>query len=67
MATNVYKKRDKSKKPTSAGRVSGFGLGMNFGEYYNEDPKTRKERRSQKAAADSCELQELKEKVAQIP
>ena len=44
--------------------MSGFGLGMNLSEYYNEDPKTRKERRTQKAAADNRVIESLKEQLA---
>ena len=45
-ATNVFKNRDKSAPPSSAGRVSGFGTSMKFTEYYNSDGGvTRKERR----------------------
>ena len=29
-AMNVYKERDKTAAPTSAGRVSGFGTSMKF-------------------------------------
>ena len=36
-AMNVYKERDKSKPPTSAGRVTGFGTAMKFTEYYSTD------------------------------
>ena len=38
--TNVYKDRDKSKAPTSAGRVSGLGTSMKFLEYYNSSDTT---------------------------
>ena len=62
-ATNAYKKRDKDLPPTSAGHTSGFGLGMKHAEYYNEDPKARKERRIQKAAADNRVIESLKEQV----
>jgi hypothetical protein len=61
---NLVKKREKSEKPTSAGHVSGFGFTTKCGEYYQSDPKTRKERRSQK---ESREVQQLREQVAQIP
>jgi hypothetical protein len=33
-----------------AGRVSGFGTSMKFHEYYKEDAKKRKERRSAMSA-----------------
>ena len=42
-AMNVFKGRDKSKPPTSAGRVSVFGTSMKFGEYYKDECKKRKE------------------------
>ena len=44
-ATNVYKRRDKSLPPTSAGRVSGFGTSMKFINYYDSDAEMKKERR----------------------
>ena len=41
-ATNVYKRRDKSLPPTSAGRVSGFGTSMKFINYYHSDADASK-------------------------
>ena len=54
-AMNVYKERDKSVPPTSAGRVSGFGTSMKFGEYYKDDIKKRRERKSQSSAKEKRE------------
>ena len=61
---NLAKGKPKSNKPSSAGRVVGYGLSTKWGEYYKEDPKTRKERRSHE---ESREVQELRKKVAEIP
>ena len=58
---NVHKGRDKSKPPTSAGRVTGFGTAMKFIEYYNTDPEKKKERR--KPAKDKAEVLELRKKL----
>ena len=60
-AMNVYKKRDKSSPPTSAGRVSGFGTSMKFVQYYSTDAETRKERR--KTTKDKAVVVELRKKV----
>ena len=64
---NAHKKRDKLMPPTSAGRVSGFGTSMKFGEYYKDGMKKRKERKSQSLANDKEEVEELKKKVESIP
>ena len=58
---NVYKGRDKSKPPTSAGRVTGFGTAMKFTEYYSTDTENKKERR--KPAKDRAEVLELRKKL----
>ena len=60
-AMNVYKGRDKSKPPTSAGRVSGFGTAMKFTEYYSTDTEKKKERR--KPAKDRAEVLKLRKKL----
>lgn len=60
-AMNVYKGRDKSKPPTSAGRVTGFGTSMKFIEYYSTDTDTKRERR--KPAKDKAEVLELRKKL----
>ena len=60
-AMNVYKGRDKSKPPTSAGHVTGFGTSVKFLQYYNTDTETRKERR--KPARDKAEVIELRKKL----
>lgn len=65
-ATNAYKGRPKSKPPTSAGRVSGFGTSTKFRQYYNEGAKKRKERRIQATAQDLAEKEELKQKIAYL-
>lgn len=52
--------------PTSAGRISGLGTSTKFREYYNEEAKKRKERRSQSAAQDQAEKEELKRKIAHL-
>ena len=62
-ATNAYKKREKWMPPMSTGRVSGFGTGMKFGEYYKEEVKKRKERKTQSAA----EVEQLKKRVDSFP
>ena len=64
-ATNAYKDRDKSKPPTSAGRVSGFGTSMKFVEYYSSDPEKRKERRKMKRD-NTAEVVELRKKVESL-
>ena len=66
-ATNRLKGRELELRPTSAGRVSGYGLGMNHGEYYSEDTEVRKARRLSKAAASAKEIESLRAQVAQIP
>jgi len=58
---NVHKGRDKSKPPTSAGRVTGFGTSMKFIEYYSTDTDKKKERR--KPAKDRAEVLELRKKL----
>jgi hypothetical protein len=60
-AMNVHKGRDKSKPPTSAGRVTGFGTAMKFIEYYSTDTDKKKERR--KPAKDRAEVLELRKKL----
>jgi len=47
------------KPPTSAGRVSGFGTSVKFGEYYKDDTKKRRERKTHSTA----EVELLKKKV----
>ena len=63
-AMNVHKGRDKSKPPTSAGRVSGFGTAMKFIEYYNTDTDNKRMRR--KPSNDRAEVLELREQMAQL-
>jgi hypothetical protein len=65
-ATNAFKGRPKSLPPTSAGRISGLGTSTKFREYYHEEAKKRKERRSQSAAQDQAEKEELKRKIAHL-
>ena len=60
-AMNVFKGRDKSKPPTSAGRVTVFGTSMKFIEYYSTDTDKKKERR--KPAKDRAEVLELRKKL----
>ena len=43
-ATNAFKNRPLDLPPTSAGRVSGFGLNQKVGEYYDSDAKSKKAR-----------------------
>ena len=59
-ATNAYKGRDKSKPPTSASCVYGFGTSMKFINYYNSDTETKKERR--RPSKDKAEVVELRKK-----
>ena len=64
-ATNAYKKRPLEKPPTSAGRMSSFGLNMKVAEYYASEAKSsRKERRT--TTKDKAEVQELKMKMASL-
>ena len=63
-ATNKMKERDLDLPPTSSGRVSGFGLNMKVGEYYQSDAKSRKERRT--TSKGRAEVQELKKKVESL-
>jgi hypothetical protein len=65
-ATNTYNKRPKFEPPTLAGRVSGFGMSMMFHEYYKEDAKKRKERKSQMLSRDKSEVEELRQKVQEL-
>lgn len=43
--------------------MSGFGTSMKFGEYYKDEIKKRKERKSQSAAKEKEEVEEPKKKV----
>ena len=63
-ATNAFKQRDLDLPPTSAGRVSSFGLTMKVGEYYQSDAKSRKARRT--SSKDKAEVEELKKKVQSL-
>ena len=63
-ATNKIKDRDLDLPPTSSGRVSGFGLNMKVGEYYQSDAKSRKTRRTTRE--DKAEVEELKKKVESL-
>ncbi|KAI4990110.1 hypothetical protein ZWY2020_038473 [Hordeum vulgare] len=63
-ALNVMKNKDKSSKPSSAGRVAGKGLSMKWSSYYNAGG--RKERNTN-LESESREVQELKAQVARIP
>ena len=49
------------KPPTSAGRVSGFGTSVKFGEYYKDENRKRRERKSSTA-----EVERLKKKVEDL-
>ena len=40
---------------------------MKFGEYYKDEIKKRKERKSQSSAKDKEEVEELKKKMESIP
>ena len=57
-AINVFKGRTKENPPTSAGRVTGYGLRKKLGEHYDKvDPhrrKDRKERMSEEIGRASC-------------
>ena len=64
-AMNVFKEREKSKKPTSAGRVSGFGTSMKFMQYYSSDPEKKTERRKMKRD-NTAEVVELRKKVESL-
>ena len=63
-AMNTHKGRDKSKPPTSAGRVSGFGTAMKFIEYYSTDTDNKRTRR--KPSNTSAQVAELTEEVAEL-
>ena len=58
------KNKDKSSKPSSAGRVAGKGLSTKWSSYYNAGG--RKERNTN-LESQSREVEELKAKVARIP
>src|SRR3954469_10141402 len=58
-AMNALRKKDKSSKPSSAGRVSGKGCSTNWSYYYSS---ARKEKGSGKQAE-----AQLQEKMAEIP
>ena len=66
-AVNAYKNRNKFLPPTSAGRVSGFGTSMKFGEYYKDDIKKRRERKSQSSAKEKEKVEQLQKQVESIP
>ena len=52
--TNVYKDRDKSKAPTSAGCVSGLGTSMKFLEYYNSSDTSEAKRSEERRVGKEC-------------
>src|ERR1043165_7324912 len=58
-AMNALRKKDKSSKPSSAGRVSGKGFSTKWSDYYSS---TRKEKGSGKQ-----EETQLQEKMVEIP
>ncbi|KAI5002895.1 hypothetical protein ZWY2020_027545 [Hordeum vulgare] len=62
-AFNIMKNKDKSSKPSSAGRVAGKGLSTKWSSYYNAGG--RKERNAN-LGSQSREVEELKAKVAWI-
>lgn len=62
-AVNVIKGRPKLKPPTSAGRVLGEGLSVKWSDKFGKPERGKKSLN----ADESRELQELREKVAQIP
>jgi hypothetical protein len=64
-AMNVYRERDKSAPPRSAGRVTGFGTSMKFTEYYSSDGGAMKKERK-KTTKDRAEVVELKKKVESL-
>ena len=60
----MLKGRPKEKPPTSAGRVTGFGLFRKLGEHYNKlDPNRRKEKMSEEQRV---EVDALRKKVEQV-
>ena len=63
-ATNAFKNRPLDLPPTSAGRVSGFGLNQKVGEYYDSDAKSKKARRVTGAA--KAEVEELRKQVEDL-
>jgi hypothetical protein len=63
-ANNLTKGRSRTSKPSSGGRVVGLGGSTKLGVFYRENPKTRKERKSNDGGQ---EMQALKTQVAQIP
>lgn len=63
-ATNAMKKRKLDLPPTSAGRVSGFGLNMKVRDYYDSDAKSKKARRVTGAAR--AEVEQLKKQVEDL-
>jgi hypothetical protein len=60
---NVIKVWPKLKPPLSAGRVLGEGLSMKWSDKFGKPERGKKSLN----ADESRELQELREKVAQIP
>jgi hypothetical protein len=63
----AIKKRPKHKKMTSAGCVSGFRMSTKVGDYFKEDSKTRKERRSKLEEAQRQEIADLKVQMVALP
>ena len=62
-ATNAMKKRELHLPPTSAGRVSGFGLNMKVRDYYS-DAKSKKARKVTGVA--KAEVEQLKKQVEDL-
>jgi hypothetical protein len=62
-AVNMMKGRPKLKPSMSAGRVLGEGLSVKWSDKFGKPERGKKSLN----ADESCELQELREKVAQIP
>ena len=58
------KNKDKSSKPSSAGRVAGKGLSTKWSSYYTASGRKEKKTSSE---SQSREVQELKAQVARIP
>src|SRR3954451_22205618 len=58
------KKRKLDLPPTSAGRVSGFGLNMKVRDYYESDAKSKKARKVTGVA--KAEVEELRKQVEDL-
>ena len=67
-ALNKVKKVDLVAKPSSAGRVVGFGADLNWSEYYGKpEASGSRRRKARRTEEDAAYVHGLEEKVNMIP